>query len=259
MQFNYNLTGMAYSYNRTSDELGSTGTRVSGMFYDCANITSPTVRVVMNSGLAEGVDEFFSLKNGTTLLTFGPTLGEALADYLESAAGLDGMVCFSFLSVSLMHSLFFGFGTDSRSYSLSLLEFTEDEELDVHLNSVKLRLGHVLHNKCDDFLGVQVPNDYLILPAQINAMPCNASKPFETVINDPTAWAPIGAVAVAPPPGVAPPPIASNLDNNLGFGAAAPGAAMAVTGGNNTAGVAGVHAFSAAAIGSVFLTLALVM
>lgn len=93
MQFNYNLTGAPYSYNRSDEVLESPGSRVSGITYDCEPIVSDTVRVVMNNQLATGVDAFFSLKNGTEVLTFGPMLGEALAGYLEAAAAPDGMVC----------------------------------------------------------------------------------------------------------------------------------------------------------------------
>ena len=70
------------------------------MLYECAAITAPTVRVVTNSALASGVDAYFSLKNGTQVLSFGPMLGEALAAYLEAAVGPDGLVRFCCMQAS---------------------------------------------------------------------------------------------------------------------------------------------------------------
>ena len=92
MQYNYNVTGAAYAYNRTTDTLASEGSRITDMLVDCAEITAPTVRVIMNNQLAAGVDAYFSLENGTEILSFGPTLGEALAAYLQAAVGPDGLV-----------------------------------------------------------------------------------------------------------------------------------------------------------------------
>jgi hypothetical protein len=69
---------------------------VAHVLYDCTPITAPTVRVVLNSQLLEGVDNYFSLKNGTTLYSFGPLLSEGLASYIKAAGtmtGAGGRVC----------------------------------------------------------------------------------------------------------------------------------------------------------------------
>jgi len=92
LQFTYDVQGQPYRFNRTSGELLSAGTRVSGVTYDCGELPTGTVRVVLNSQLAEGVQDYVGLKNGETLLTFGPLLSEALSMYLDAAAPQDGQV-----------------------------------------------------------------------------------------------------------------------------------------------------------------------
>eukprot|EP00892_Ulva_mutabilis_P007896 jgi/Ulvmu1/5479/UM023_0015.1 len=92
LQFTYDVTGQPYRFNRTSGELLSAGSRVTGVTYECGDLPTGTVRVVLNSQLAEGVQDYVGLKNGETVLDYGPLLSEALSMYLDAAAPQDGEV-----------------------------------------------------------------------------------------------------------------------------------------------------------------------
>lgn len=92
LQFTYDVSRQPYRFNRTSGELLQPGNRVTGVTYDCGELPEGPVRVVLNSQLAEGVQDYFGLKQGDTLLTFGPLLSESLSQYLDAAAPQDGQV-----------------------------------------------------------------------------------------------------------------------------------------------------------------------
>lgn len=92
LQLTYDGARQPYRFNRTSGELLQAGNRVTGVTYGCGELPQGTVRIVLNSQLAEGVQDYFGLREGETLLSFGPLLSEAVSAYLGAAAPQGGEV-----------------------------------------------------------------------------------------------------------------------------------------------------------------------